>query len=94
MMGFFVYVLRNPAGKLYIGMSDDVARRLEQHNSGRSKWTKGKGPWQIVWLSEMLSLSDARRLENKLKRQKGGDGFYKITGPLGKSAVNPAAAGS
>jgi len=27
-----------------------------------------------------MSLSDARKLENLLKRQKGGDGFYKITG--------------
>ncbi|MCF7762092.1 MAG: GIY-YIG nuclease family protein [Verrucomicrobia bacterium] len=34
-----VYVLRNLAGKLYIGVTADVARRLGQHNSGQSKWT-------------------------------------------------------
>ena len=27
-----------------------------------------------------MSLSEARKLENLLKRQKGGEGFYKITG--------------
>jgi putative endonuclease len=90
---YSVYVLQGPTCKLYIGFTNELARRLKQHNAGQSKWTKGKGPWRIVWKSEMLSLSEARKLENKLKRQKGSDGFYRFTG-LSRSAVNPAAAGS
>src|SRR5260370_1093673 len=35
-----VYVLQNREGKFYVGLSDDVARRIEQHNSGSSRWTK------------------------------------------------------
>jgi predicted GIY-YIG superfamily endonuclease len=91
-----VYVLRNPDGKLYIGQTGDVSRRIQQHNKDRSIWTKRKGPWQLLWLSESLPASTARKLEMKLKRQKGGDGFYRITGlpRPGASAVNPAAAGS
>jgi predicted GIY-YIG superfamily endonuclease len=34
-----VYVLENELGKYYIGLSKDVERRLEQHNTGQSKWT-------------------------------------------------------
>ncbi|MFN2621232.1 MAG: GIY-YIG nuclease family protein [Chthoniobacterales bacterium] len=75
-----VYVLQNSAGKFYIGLSDDVARRVAQHNSDQSRYTKRKGPWTLRWMSEELSLGDARRLENRLKRQKGGIGFYLITG--------------
>ena len=75
-----VYVLRNPAGRLYIGVSEDVLRRLEQHNSGMSNWTRSRGPWCLVWQSDPMSLSAARKLENLLKRQKGGVGFYRITG--------------
>jgi putative endonuclease len=75
-----VYVIQNREGKFYIGLSDDVDRRVDQHNSGVSKWTKTKGPWQLVWQSEVLSLSDARKLENRLKRQGRGKGFYSITG--------------
>jgi len=75
-----VYVLRNLSGKFYIGLSENVAVRLAQHNSGISKWTKVRGPWTLVWSSALLSLSEARKLENLLKRQKGGDGFYKRTG--------------
>ena len=75
-----VYVIANPSGKLYIGLSEDITVRLQQHNDGVSKWTKGKGPWSILWTSEAMSLSDARRLENKLKRQGRGSGFYSLTG--------------
>jgi len=75
-----VYVLENREGRFYIGLSDDVARRVEQHNSGESCWTKGRGPWMIIWQSEKLSLSEARKLENRLKRQKGGHGLFHLMG--------------
>ena len=77
---YSIYVLRNPEGKFYIGVTDDVPRRLAQHNDGISKWTRGKGPWLLVWQQGDLTLSQARKLENALKRQKGGDGFYRLTG--------------
>jgi len=77
---YWVYVLRNPASKLYIGLTEDVACRLEQHNSGVSKWTKKHGPWKLAWQKGPMALGEARKLENLLKRQKGGTGFYKLTG--------------
>ena len=77
---YYVYVLQNLEGKFYIGITDDVNRRIEDHNDGRSRWTKSRGPWALVWQSQNLSLGDARKLENLLKRQKGGSGFYRITG--------------
>ena len=76
-----VYVLQNEAGRFYIGLSDDVDRRLEQHHQGVSKWTKTRGPWRLVWQSEDLSLSDARKLENHLKRQKGRSRFLRSDWP-------------
>ena len=75
-----VYVLQNAAGKFYIGVTEDVAQRLAQHNAGGSQWTKGKGPWRLVWQSELMLLSAARKFENHLKRQGRGSGFYSITG--------------
>lgn len=75
-----VYVLQNSTGRFYTGVSEDVAHRLAQHNSGVSKWTAKFRPWRLVWTSAQMSLSPARRLENLLKKQKGGRGFYRITG--------------
>ncbi len=73
-----VYLIENPAARRYIGLSEDVALRLIQHNAGISKWTRGKGPWALVWSSIPLSLSDARKLESRLKRQKGGAGLQRL----------------
>jgi predicted GIY-YIG superfamily endonuclease len=38
-----VYVLQIRSRKFYVGVSDDVAHRIEQHNMGVSRWTRGKG---------------------------------------------------
>jgi len=75
-----VYVIENAAGKFYIGLSENVQIRLQQHNEGISRWTRNRGPWRVVWTSEPLSLADARKMENRLKRQKGGVGFGFLTG--------------
>ena len=75
-----VYVIRNAEGRFYIGLSEDVAARLHRHNTGVSKWTRSRGPWELVWTSQPLSLTGARQLENHLKRQKGGGGFFRTTG--------------
>ena len=75
-----VYVLENSAGRFYIGLSEDVSLRLEQHNQGVSKWTRHRGPWVLVWTSGAMTLSEARKLENRLKRQKGGIGLKRLIG--------------
>ena len=75
-----VYVLKNLKGKFYIGLSENVQLRLQQHNQGISKWTRNRGPWFLVWTSKTMTLGEARKLENQLKRQKGGMGFHKLKG--------------
>jgi putative endonuclease len=77
---YFVYVLQNSDARYYVGLTDDVMRRVGQHNEGVSRWTRGKGPWHLVWKHGPLTLSAARKLESELKRQKGGDGFFRVTG--------------
>ena len=81
-MPYDVYVLWSPTGqRFYIGVSEDVAIRLAQHNDGISKWTKRyAGTWQLVWQEQCPDLSAARSLESWLKRQKGGHGFWGRTG--------------
>ena len=50
---YYVYVLENQQGRLYIGHTDDVTRRLRQHNSPEGKEHLGKythknGPWSLI----------------------------------------------
>lgn len=72
------YILTNECGRTYIGVSVDPSTRLVQHNNGLSKWTRGKGPWTLDWISKPMSLGEARKLEGQLKRQKGGVGLAKL----------------
>ena len=77
---YWVYILRNLEGALYIGLSEDLEKRVRDHNSGVSKWTRHRGPWTLIWNSEPHTLTAARKLERLLKAQKGGMGLYRLTG--------------
>jgi len=68
-----VYVLRNPAGRLYIGVSEDVLRRLEQHNSGMSNGTRSRGPWCLVWQSDLKGQKGGRQPLTKSRSHGVGD---------------------
>ena len=75
-----VYIIENTAGCWYIGCTTDLDQRLMDHNTGISTWTRYRGPWTLVWHREVSTISEARKLENMLKRQGRGEGFYRITG--------------
>jgi len=78
-MSYHVYLIETPQGRRYIGLSEDVEQRLQDHNSGVSTWTRRRGPWKLKWISHKQSdLSSARKLENLLKRQKGGLGLQPL----------------
>ena len=78
---YSVYVLWSSAGRrFYIGISERVAHRLEQHNNGLSRWTSRYCPWTLVYSREFPNYTEARKFESRLKHQKGGMGFFKHTG--------------
>ena len=80
---YWVYVLWSiSASRFYIGLSEDPAARLLQHNAGESKWSSRYTPWEMVWSESHPGYSRARKKELLLKKQKGGAGFYKLTGLL------------
>jgi putative endonuclease len=48
-------------------MSEDVNRKLKEHNSGKTKSTKGFAPWEIVFIEEYQTRVEARKREKWLK---------------------------
>ena len=65
---WYVYILRCGDGSLYTGMTDDVARRLEMHRSGKgAKYTRGRGPLEQVRQEEMETRSQALHREAEIK---------------------------
>ena len=66
---WFVYILRCSDGTLYTGMTDDVARRVKVHNSGKgAKYTRGRTPVEAVYSEECESYSAALKRECAIKR--------------------------
>ena len=68
---YVVYVIRNPDGELYKGSTSDLEERLRYHDSGWSKWTKGKGPWKLVYSESFESKQEALKREKFLKSGQG-----------------------
>ena len=70
-MPFFTYILQSEkTGRLYIGQTADLANRIQQHNNGLSRSTKGHLPWRLLHFIAFDSRQDALNLERKLKKWK------------------------
>ena len=65
-----VYILYSRSlNRYYIGHSSNLEDRLERHNRGRSKYTKGGEPWKLTWVFDCKTRSDAMKLERKIKKR-------------------------
>jgi len=72
MMAYFVYVIKSEkTGKSYIGHSKELKNRVTEHNAGKSKSTRGKGPWKLIHFEEFDSRSEAMKREYYYKSQTG-----------------------
>ena len=68
-MAWYVYILRCGDGTLYTGITDNVSRRLAAHRSGKgAKYTRGRGPLELVYQEEVPDKSAALRREIEIKR--------------------------
>jgi len=65
-----VYILYSRSlNRYYIGHSSNLEDRLERHNRGRSKYTKGGKPWELIWVMVCDTRSEAMKLERKIKKR-------------------------
>jgi predicted GIY-YIG superfamily endonuclease len=66
---WFVYILECNDGTLYTGITNDLDKRIGQHNAGKgAKYTKGRGPVKLLKSFELLDKSSALKLEYKIKQ--------------------------
>ena len=64
-----LYILRCADGSLYTGITTDVEKRLEAHRSGKgAKYTRGRGPLELVYSEECGDHSTALKREHEIKR--------------------------
>jgi len=69
MTSWFVYVVRCSDNSLYCGITTDLGRRIEAHNSGAgARYTRSRLPVELVWHVQAASKSAAFKEEFKIKR--------------------------
>ncbi len=69
---YYVYILKSlKNNKLYKAYTNDLRRRIREHNSGNSIFTKNNGPWELIYYEAFISEKDAKREELFLKSGKG-----------------------
>jgi len=65
---WYLYILRCGDGSLYTGITTDVEKRLEVHRSGKgAKYTRGRGPLELIYREECGDHSAALRREIEIK---------------------------
>ncbi|HDL77483.1 MAG TPA: GIY-YIG nuclease family protein [Lentisphaerae bacterium] len=65
---YWVYVLQSETeGRMYVGMTEDPERRLQEHNAGKSKWTRRFRPWRMVHTECYETKREALNREKYLK---------------------------
>jgi putative endonuclease len=65
---YYVYILKSSKfqRRIYIGSTNNLKRRFEEHNKGLNKSTKYGIPWKLIYYEAFLSKKDCLKRENNL----------------------------
>lgn len=70
-MSYFTYILKCTDGTLYTGSTNDIDKRLKQHNGilkGGAKYTRGRRPVILMHVEEFANQKQALQRENEIKK--------------------------
>lgn len=68
---YYTYVLQNQAGRFYTGYTQNLRKRLSQHNAGKTGYAGKRGPYLLVYYEACLNKYDAESREQYLKSGMG-----------------------
>lgn len=75
----YVYCLSNTTNReIYVGISNDVERRLGEHNKGMNRYTKAFVPWRVIFKEPHPNYQSARVREKYFKSAAGKKHLHKI----------------
>lgn len=74
-----VYILKSVSkNRYYVGCTEDLSRRLKNHNEGQVRSTKAYCPWTVVYTEDFSDKQTAFKREKQIKAYKGGVAFKKL----------------
>ncbi|MDQ7815907.1 MAG: GIY-YIG nuclease family protein [Melioribacteraceae bacterium] len=69
---YFTYILKNlKDNSFYYGFTSNLEKRLDEHNKGKVKYTKGHLPWRLHYFEKYKTRSESIRRENFFKSISG-----------------------
>ena len=70
-MAYYFYVLRSQTtGRFYLGHTENMVRRIFQHNNNRTVSIKNRGRWELFYSEEYPTRAEAAQWERYMKRMK------------------------
>jgi putative endonuclease len=76
---YFVYIIQSEADEsYYIGFTENLQKRISDHNSGNTNYTSKKMPWILVYFESFDNKTVALKREKFLKRQKNKDFYQRL----------------
>lgn len=72
---YFVYSLLCADGTIYTGITTDLDRRIEEHNSSSlgAKYTRSRRPVKLIYQKQFSTRSEALIEESRIKKLKRSD---------------------
>ena len=68
---FYVYILESlKNGRYYVGHTNNLEKRIKQHNEGKTKGNRYLAPFKLVYKEEFDNVTEARKREAYIKKQK------------------------
>jgi len=86
---YYVYILQSlKTEKLYIGQTDNLARRVNEHNTScGGKYTQQNSPWVLLYSESHPDRASAMKRERYLKSTKGSQEKKKLASILSKNTI-------
>jgi len=82
-MSYYVYILRCADNTLYTGWTTDLKARINAHNAGTgAKYTRGRGPVEMVYREELPDKSAAMQREWAIKKLTRREKLALIRAPI------------
>ena len=79
MEDFFVYAIKSLyKNYIYVGLTNNLERRIQEHNSGKSRTTKSYAPFRLIYSEKIGARIEARKREKYLKSGIGKEFLKKI----------------
>lgn len=76
---YYVYILKSKNfSRYYIGNTNDLKRRLAEHNTRRARSTKAYVPWEVIYVEKFFTKSEAVFREMEIKSYKSGFKFKEL----------------